>query len=89
MEIIFLFLRYWGLCHNWDIHNAFVFNGRHGVKAYLQKLKGVLMWQLCNSLQNELLVSFLVLVWHVKEKLRSQLSRLFRLGVVYLGDVDN
>ena len=23
------------------MHNAFVFNGRHGVKAYLRKLKGV------------------------------------------------
>ena len=41
----FLFLRYWGLHHNWDMHNAFVFDGRHGVKAYLRKLKGVLMWQ--------------------------------------------
>ena len=42
MEIVFLFLRYWGLCHNWDMRNAFVFDGRHGVKAYLRKLKGVL-----------------------------------------------
>ena len=24
---------------------VFVFNGRHGVNAYLRKLKGVLMWQ--------------------------------------------
>ena len=42
MEIVFLFLRYWGLRHSWDLHNAFVFDGRHGVKAYLRKLKGVL-----------------------------------------------
>ena len=42
MEIIFLFIRYWGLCYNWDMRNAFVFDGMHGVKAYLQKLKGVL-----------------------------------------------
>ena len=45
MEIVFLFLRYWGLRHNWNMRNAFVFDGRHGVKAYLRKLKGVLMWQ--------------------------------------------
>ena len=43
MEIVFLFPRYWGLRHNWEISNAFVFDGRHGVKAYLRKLKGVLM----------------------------------------------
>ena len=43
MDIVFLCLRYWGLRHNWDIHNAFVFDGRHGVKVYLRKLKGVLM----------------------------------------------
>ena len=40
MEIVFLFLGYLGLHYNWDMHNAFVFDGRHGVKAYLQKLKG-------------------------------------------------
>ena len=40
-EIFFLFLRYWGLCHNWN--KAFVFDGRYGVKAYLRKLKGVFM----------------------------------------------
>ena len=41
----------------------------------------------CNSLQNELLVSSQVLYWHEKEKLRSQFNRLFRLGVLHLGDV--
>ena len=25
MEIVFLFLRYWGLHHNWNMRNAFVF----------------------------------------------------------------
>ena len=35
LGIIFLFLRYWGLCHNWDMHNAFVFDGRHVIKAYV------------------------------------------------------
>ena len=47
MEIVFLFLKYWGLCHNWDMRNAFVFDDRHVLKAYLRKLKGVLMWQFC------------------------------------------
>ena len=28
----------------WDIHNAFVFYGSFGVKAYLRKLTGVPMW---------------------------------------------
>ena len=37
MMIIFLFLRYWGSRCFWDMHNVFVFDGRHGVKAYLQK----------------------------------------------------
>ena len=45
MEIVFLFLRYWGLRHHWDMHNAFVLDGRHGVEAYLRKWKGVLMCQ--------------------------------------------
>ena len=27
------------------MHNAFVFDGKHGVEAYLRKLKGVLTWQ--------------------------------------------
>ena len=40
MEIVFQFLRYWGLHHNWDMHiDASVFDGRRGVKAYLRKLK--------------------------------------------------
>ena len=45
MEIVFLFLRYWGLRHNWDMRNAFVYDGSHGEKAYLRKLKGVLTCQ--------------------------------------------
>ena len=32
-EDIFLFLRYWGLHHYWDMHNVFVFDGSHGVKV--------------------------------------------------------
>ena len=44
MEILFQFLRYWGLQHNWNMHNAFTFDNRHGVKAYIKKLKGTLMW---------------------------------------------
>ena len=57
MEIVFLFLRYWGLRHNWNMRNAFVFDGRHGVKAYLRKLKGVLMWQFSLLEQVEILSS--------------------------------
>ena len=44
---LFSFWSYWGLCHNWDIHNAFVFDSRHNIRAYLQNLKGVLMWKFC------------------------------------------
>ena len=33
MGIIFLFPRYWGLRHNWDMHNTFVFDGKNGVKS--------------------------------------------------------
>ena len=46
MDIVFLILRYCGLRHNWNMRNAFVFDGRHGMKAYLRKLKGVVMWQI-------------------------------------------
>ena len=28
-----------GMHHNWDVHNAFVFDGRHEIKAHLQKLE--------------------------------------------------
>ena len=33
-----------GLQHNWNMHNAFMFDNGHGVKAYIKKLKGILMW---------------------------------------------
>ena len=55
MEIVFLFLRYWRLRHNWNMRNTFVFDGRHGVTAYLRKLKGVLMWQFSLLEQVEIL----------------------------------
>ena len=45
-EIIFLFLIYWGLHHNWDIINVFEYDSRHGVRAYWRKLKDILMWDL-------------------------------------------
>ena len=57
MEIEFLILRYCGLRHNWDMRNAFVFDGKHGVKAYLRKLKGVLMWEFSLLEQVEILSS--------------------------------
>ena len=40
---MFQFLRYWGLQRNWNMRNAFMFDNRHGVKAYIKKLKGILM----------------------------------------------
>ena len=63
MEIVLIFLRYWGLRHNWNMCNTFVFDGRHGVKAYLRKLKGVLLWQFSLLEQVEILSCF-----HQKKK---------------------
>ena len=51
MEIFFQFLRYWGLQHNWNMHNAFMFNSKHEMKANMKNLKGILMrnfWMLEN-----------------------------------------
>ena len=31
------------LQHKWDMQNTFVFNGRRGIRAYLQKFKRLLM----------------------------------------------
>ena len=33
MEIIFNFSKYWGLRHNWDMSNPFMFDGRYGVQV--------------------------------------------------------
>ena len=44
MEMLFHFLRYWGLQHNWNMHNVFMFDDRHGVKAYIKKLRRIHMW---------------------------------------------
>ena len=41
MQILFQFLQGWRLQHNWNMRNAFMFDGRHGVKAYANKLKCV------------------------------------------------
>ena len=41
----------------------------------------------CNSLQNKLLVSSRLLCWPRKERLRSQLNCLFRLGAKEVGDI--
>ena len=57
MEIVFVFLRYWGLRHNSNMRNVFVFDGSHGVKAYLRNLKGVLKWQFTLLEQVEILSS--------------------------------
>ena len=46
MEIVFLFGDFWDYVIIGDICNAFVIDGRYCVGTYLQKLKGVLMWQI-------------------------------------------
>ena len=46
MKIGFLFLGYCGLLHNWNIHNAFVFYGRHRARTYSRNLTGILMFQI-------------------------------------------
>ena len=38
MEILLQILCYWGLQHNWNVHNAFMFDNRHGVQAYIKRL---------------------------------------------------
>ena len=41
MVIVFLFLRYWGLCHIWDMWNTFVFDGSYGWSQRIStKVKG-------------------------------------------------
>ena len=41
---LFQFLCYLGLQYNWNMRNAFMFDNRHGVEAYVKKLKGILTW---------------------------------------------
>ena len=41
-QIIFDFLRYWGLWFNWNMRNAFTFDSQVGVRKYVLKLKGLL-----------------------------------------------
>ena len=45
-QIIFEFLRYWGLWFNWNMRNAFISYSQVGVRKYVLKLKGLLLWQL-------------------------------------------
>ena len=45
-QIILEFLRYWGLWFNWNMQNAFTFDSQVGVRKYVLKLKGLLLWQL-------------------------------------------
>ena len=62
MLVTFPLLRYWGLHRNWYI----MFHSRHNTTTYLQKLKGVLMWQFCLLEQVEVL-SFMECsscIWH-------------------------
>ena len=44
-QVVFLFLRYWGLHQYWDTRNAFAFDDKYGDTAYRWKLNGVLTWQ--------------------------------------------
>ncbi len=44
-HFILSYLRYWGLCFIWQMRNAFVFDAQQGVRKYMVKLKGVLLWQ--------------------------------------------
>ena len=44
LEILFQILRFWGPQHNWDMHNVFMFDSRHEMKAFVEKLKRILKW---------------------------------------------
>ena len=44
IKMLFQFLHYWGWQHIWNMQNSCMFDGRHGVKASIKKLKGILMW---------------------------------------------
>ena len=44
-QIIFEFLMYCGLWFNWNMRNAFTFDLQVGVRKYVVKLKGLLLWQ--------------------------------------------
>ena len=46
MEILFQFLRYWGLRHKWNMCDGFMFDRRYGVNVYVRKFKGILLRQL-------------------------------------------
>ena len=45
-QLIFEFLRYWGLWFNWNMQNPFTFDSHVRVRKYVVKLKGLLLWQL-------------------------------------------
>ena len=45
LQIIWDFLRYWGLWHIWRMRNTFIFEQQSGVRWYLGRLKGQLLWQ--------------------------------------------
>ena len=45
LQIVWDFLRYWGLWHIWRMRNAFIFEGQSGVERHVRKLKGFLLWQ--------------------------------------------
>ena len=45
-QINFEFLMYCGLWFNWNMRNAFTFDSQVGVRKYVLKLNGLLLWQL-------------------------------------------
>ena len=64
MEIVFFSIGYQILLHDWDMNNyAFAFASSHEVRAYLRKLKEILMWQF------NFLRTFKFFLWGVKENI--------------------
>ena len=45
-QIIFEFLRYWGLWFNWNMRNVFTFDSQVGARNHVVKLKGLFLLQL-------------------------------------------
>lgn len=50
-EVFFHYFRWLGLWHNWLMRNAFIFDSQSGVKGYVQRIRGLLLWQV-SSLTN-------------------------------------
>ena len=44
-QVVFDYLKYWGIWFNWTMRNRFLFDGLHGVTQQLRRMKGKLIWQ--------------------------------------------